>query len=117
MAMAVVEGPQGGCKYAQRSNEGQTRGQLQHLVRHRTDILVLARHAQWRCSRMGLVLKSQVPVKCPSCGKTGTAIIAAGERNEVSIPSVPDGFYVRLAPDNSVQIACVECGTPAHEGK
>jgi len=65
----------------------------------------------------GLVLKTQIRVKCPSCGKTGTATIASGERNGVRIPSVPDGFYVRLAPDNSVQIACVECATPAHEGK
>ncbi len=43
--------------------------------------------------------------------------MASGERDGVRIASAPDGFYVRLAPDNSMQIACVECATPAHEGK
>ena len=43
--------------------------------------------------------------------------MASGERDGVRITSAPDGFYVRLAPDNSMQIACVECATPAHEGK
>ena len=116
--MAVApKWPQGRCEYAQSSSEGQTTGQRQRLVRYRTDILVLGCLARWHCSRMGLALKTQVRVKCPSCGKTGAATMASGERDGVRIASAPDGFYVRLAPDNSMQIACVECATPAHEGK
>src|SRR5258707_5012514 len=104
MPMAVAEGPQGGCEYAQSSSEGQPRGQRQRLVRYRTDILVLGCHARWHCSRMGLALKTQVRVKCPSCGKAGPATTIRGALNGISAATAPDGFHVRLMPDLSVQI-------------
>jgi len=64
---------------------------------------------------MAFVIRMQVRVRCPSCGETGTVTIASGERDGVGIRSASDGFYVRLTPDNSMQVACVECATPAHE--
>jgi hypothetical protein len=41
--------------------------------------------------------------------------IASGEQDGVRIRSASEGFYVRLARDNLMQVACVECATPAHE--
>jgi hypothetical protein len=61
------------------------------------------------------VVKSLVNLKCPSCGKVViTTIITAGP-DRLRAASAPDGFFVLLAADNSMEIVCSDCRVTAVE--
>ena len=60
-------------------------------------------------------VRTKVELKCPSCGKAGVAMVVSGSGGKTA--SVVDGFIVRMAPDNSIQIVCSNCLTTVYEAK
>ena len=59
--------------------------------------------------------KTQVHLECPSCGKTGAAVIVQGsDRKSVD---GDHGFTVAIAKDNSLQIVCPTCHVAVYEAK
>jgi hypothetical protein len=58
-------------------------------------------------------VKSIVKLLCSSCGRTGVAKITPGIIGPTA--STPDGFFLRLGPDNAMQIGCSKCRAIAYE--
>src|SRR6266850_1112055 len=63
---------------------------------------------------MGVLVKSQINLECPSCGKTGVASILSGGRGSPRAADAPEGFLIRIARDISFEIAC-SCGACAYK--
>src|SRR5437879_13644380 len=63
---------------------------------------------------MGVLVKSQINLECPSCGKTGVASILSEGRDSPRAASAPQGFLIRIARDISFEIAC-SCGACAYK--
>jgi hypothetical protein len=63
---------------------------------------------------MGLLVKSHVDIKCPSCGKTGVASIISADLGKPRAANAPEGFLIRIASDASFEIACL-CGASAYD--
>jgi hypothetical protein len=61
------------------------------------------------------LLRSQFSLECPSCGKTGTATILSDASTSRRTANAPDGFFVRLAGDNELQLGCTDCLAVAYE--
>ena len=61
-----------------------------------------------------VTVKTPVDLKCPSCGKSGVATIVSAGPGNLRAARAPSGFFVRLAPDGSMQIACSDCKEAAH---
>jgi ribosomal protein L33 len=57
--------------------------------------------------------RTKVKLKCPSCGKTGVAMIAFG--SERTTASAVQGFVVKITDDNSIQIVCSNCRTSVYQ--
>jgi hypothetical protein len=60
-------------------------------------------------------VRTKVELNCPSCGQTGVAMVISGSGGKTA--SVVDGFIVRMAADNSIQIVCSSCLTTVYEAK
>jgi hypothetical protein len=61
-----------------------------------------------------VIVKTPADLKCPSCGKNGVATIVSAGPGNLRAARAPIGFFVRLAPDGSMQIACSDCKETAH---
>ena len=51
-------------------------------------------------------------LRCPHCGKTGTARLSQVDGWSVHIDSVPEGFIV-VGPDRGSNFYCASCNRPA----
>ena len=63
---------------------------------------------------MGVLAKSQIDLECPSCRKTGVVTLMVDDERGYRSPSVPVGFFLRLA-DASMQVICADCDVTAYE--
>jgi hypothetical protein len=58
-----------------------------------------------------------IDLLCPGCGRTGLASVITGGIGIARTASAGKGFYVHLAPDNSLSIACSGCGATTYEAE
>ena len=62
------------------------------------------------------VVKLQVDLVCPGCGKTGTGIVTTRGPGNLRAISSASGFVIRLA-GSAMQIACSTYGATTYEAK